>query len=66
MDKKNLLDKLSTREKQVLDLITTGLSNKEIAKCLFVTEYTVKFHCRNIYSKMQVKNRVELIRIKQN
>ena len=61
MNMDELLSQLSTREKQVVSFLVKGLSNKEIAKRLFVTEYTVKFHCQNIYTKMKVKNRVELM-----
>jgi DNA-binding NarL/FixJ family response regulator len=58
----NLLahQELSIREQQVLDHITKGLSNKVIAKTLYVTESTVKFHCGSIYKKLQVKNRYGL------
>lgn len=52
---------LSTREKEVLKCIIQGLPNSAIAQELYVTEHTVKFHCKNIYSKLRVKNRVELI-----
>ena len=52
---------LSNRESEVAELITKGLSNKEIANHLFVTEKTVSFHLVNIYSKMEVKSRAQLI-----
>ncbi|MER2494386.1 response regulator transcription factor [Catenovulum sediminis] len=55
------ISQLSSREQQVLQCIIQGLSNSLIAQRLHVTEHTVKFHCKNIYSKLQVKNRVELI-----
>ncbi len=52
---------LSNREAEVAELVTQGLSNKEVAGKLFVTEKTVKFHLTNIYKKMNVKSRAQLI-----
>ena len=52
---------LSSREAEVAELVTKGLSNKEVANQLFVTEKTVKFHLTNIYKKMNVKSRAQLI-----
>ena len=52
---------LSNREAEVAQLVTKGLSNKEVANQLFVTEKTVKFHLTNIYKKMNVKSRAQLI-----
>src|SRR5688500_4085918 len=52
---------LSNREAEVAELVTKGLSNKEVANQLFVTEKTVKFHLTNIYKKMSLKSRAQLI-----
>lgn len=52
---------LSNREAEVAELVSKGLSNKEVANRLFVTEKTVKFHLTNIYKKMHVKSRAQLI-----
>lgn len=52
---------LSNREAEVGELVSKGLSNKEVANQLFVTEKTVKFHLTNIYKKMSVKSRAQLI-----
>jgi len=52
---------LSHREAEVAELVSKGLSNKEVAGQLFVTEKTVKFHLTNIYKKMAVKSRAQLI-----
>ena len=52
---------LSNREAEVAELVSKGLSNKEVANRLFVTEKTVKFHLTNIYKKMNVKSRAQLI-----
>ena len=52
---------LSNREAEVAELVIKGLSNKEVANQLFVTEKTVKFHLTNIYKKMSLKSRSQLI-----
>jgi DNA-binding NarL/FixJ family response regulator len=52
---------LTTREAEVTELVSKGLSNREIANQLFVTEKTIKFHLTNIYKKMNVKSRAQLI-----
>lgn len=51
---------LTKREKQVLDYICCGASNKEIAQKLFVTEQTIKSHCNKLFKKFGVSNRVGL------
>ena len=51
--------KLSQREKEVLDLISKGYSNKEIAKDLFLSEKTVKNHVSNIFKKINVTDRTK-------
>lgn len=55
------LDPLTVREQEVLQLILSGKSNREIAKALFISENTVKTHARNIFSKYDVHSRAELI-----
>lgn len=50
---------LSGRETEILDGVTRGLSNRAIAKELWLSDQTVKFHLRNIYRKLDVKNRTE-------
>ncbi len=50
---------LSAREREVLELLTCGMSNKEIAAQLTISANTVKFHLRTIYSKLGVRNRVQ-------
>lgn len=52
---------LTSRETEVLQLIAEGLSNKDIAGKLVLTEGTVKLHLHRIYSKLQVKGRVQAI-----
>lgn len=53
------LQSLTTREVQILDLICKGTQNKIIADQLSLSENTVKVHVRNIYKKMNVRNRTE-------
>ena len=54
-------DKLSPREKEVLEALTAGLSNKEIAQKLYIAEKTVKAHFGSIYRKMNVSTRSQAI-----
>lgn len=56
-----LLDSLSERELQVLALIAEGLSNREIAEQLYVTVDTVKYHSKQIYSKLNVSGRTQAV-----
>ncbi|KIL39448.1 response regulator receiver protein [Gordoniibacillus kamchatkensis] len=53
---------LSEREMQVLTCIAQGLNNKEIAEKLFLSEGTVKNYISNIYSKMDVRDRIQATR----
>lgn len=55
------LQTLSRREKQIAMKIMEGLPNKIIAADLFISERTVKFHCANIYRKLNIRNRTTLI-----
>ena len=50
-------------EREVLDLVTAGMSNEEVAKHLVISSNTVKFHLRTIYSRLGVHNRVEATRV---
>ncbi len=52
---------LSTREIEVLSLFAQGLTNKEIAGRLCLSERTVKWHSSNIYRKLKVKNRTQAV-----
>lgn len=54
---------LSEREREVLVLLAQGLSNREIATRLFITEGTVKNHVSNILAKLQAENRTQAAEI---
>jgi DNA-binding NarL/FixJ family response regulator len=53
---------LTRRELEILRLTAEGLSNGQMAKSLWVTEQTVKFHLSNIYRKIDARNRTEASR----
>lgn len=56
-------EELSEREQQILGLLASGMSNKDIAESVCVSENTVKFHLKNVYSKLGVKSRVQAINL---
>ena len=51
---------LSEREIEVVNLVARGSTNREIAETLVITENTVKVHLRNIYGKLDIRNRQQL------
>lgn len=53
---------LSRREQEVLHWVARGYANKDIAKTLSISEYTVKNHLKNIMQKLHLENRVQLTR----
>lgn len=55
-------DRLTDRQKDLLRLMAEGFSNKEIAEKLFITESTVKYHIRNIYEILELKNRKDFFK----
>lgn len=55
------VDQLTTREREVLDLVVHGMSNKEIADRLSVTMAAVRFHLKHIYQKLHVHSRTEAV-----
>jgi DNA-binding NarL/FixJ family response regulator len=60
-EQQNPMSSLSRREKDVLNLLCEGYNYKEIAKTLFVSPNTVRFHLKNIYKKLRVNSRHEAV-----
>ncbi|MBK5285806.1 MAG: response regulator transcription factor [Bacteroidia bacterium] len=55
------VNELSTREKEIIYLLSQGMMYKEIGTKLFISPQTVRTHIRNIYEKLQVKSKTEAI-----
>ena len=60
-DRYGLVEPLSERELEVLQLIAAGLTNREIAERLYLSPNTVKVHSRNIYGKLDSHNRTQAV-----
>ena len=60
-DEENLLNFLTQREEEVLDLLTQGVTYKGVAQKLFISETTVKTHVNNIFQKLQVNDRTQAV-----
>ncbi|BFM15397.1 hypothetical protein R50073_15800 [Maricurvus nonylphenolicus] len=56
-----MVEKLTNRETQLVALISSGFTNREIGEKLFISEKTVKWHLHKIYAKMGVKNRTTAV-----
>ena len=54
-----VIDELTAREISILQLVSEGKTNKEIASILFISENTVKIHLRNILQKLHLHNRIQ-------
>lgn len=54
-------DELTSREREVVQLVADGSTNREIAAALFISENTVKFHMNNILAKLHLRNRVQAV-----
>ena len=54
---------VTRREREILELIATGLSNREIAEKLFVSENTVKTHSSRLFDKLRAKRRTQAVQI---
>jgi NarL family two-component system response regulator YdfI len=59
---KEMIEPLTQRETEVLELLAQGLANKQIAARLNISEHTVKFHVSSIYTKLGVASRTEAVR----
>jgi DNA-binding NarL/FixJ family response regulator len=59
---KDVLRKLTRRELEILQLVSGGRSNRQVAEILWVADQTVKFHLANIYRKLGVRSRFEAAR----
>ncbi len=57
---------ISPREEEIIRLILQGKSNKEIQEALFISHNTVKNHVYNIYQKMNIKSRLQLVSVVLN
>jgi DNA-binding NarL/FixJ family response regulator len=62
-DSDNPLQRLTEREREVLAKVLEGLTNKEIARDLNISEITVKLHARSIYRKLGARNRAQAVKI---
>lgn len=58
-----IIDPLTDRELEVLQLLAQGMANKQIALKLEISEHTVKFHVSSIYTKLGAANRTEAVRL---
>jgi DNA-binding NarL/FixJ family response regulator len=58
-DEPEVIDELTTRETEILQLVVEGLTNREIASSLVISENTVKIHLRNILEKLHLQNRIQ-------
>lgn len=57
----SLLDVLTFREKEIVSLVEKGLSYKQMSDQLYVTTYTINYHLKNIYKKLNIHSKSELL-----
>jgi DNA-binding CsgD family transcriptional regulator len=55
-------DSLTKTERKVAEQVATGLTNRQVASQLFISPHTVGFHLRQIYRKLEIRSRIDLIR----
>ena len=60
IEESDFMVQLSSREREIAEVVALGMSNKEIAKYANITEQTVKTHLKTIYEKLNVRTRLEL------
>jgi DNA-binding NarL/FixJ family response regulator len=58
-----LIEPLTPRERQVLELVADGLPNKEIGRRLGISDETVKFHVGSVFGKLGASNRTDAVRL---
>ncbi|MFL6279887.1 MAG: response regulator transcription factor [Vicinamibacterales bacterium] len=61
-DEDPLVEPLTPRERQVLELVADGLPNKAVAATLGVSDETVKFHLASVFGKLGASNRTDAVR----
>lgn len=61
ISRKGAFETLSEKEKRIIDLVSQGYKNKEIADKLYLSEQTIKAHVSRIYKKLNVSNRSQLV-----
>lgn len=64
--RQKLVDSLTPRELDVLQLLTQGMTNREIAEALFLTPGTVRIYLSNIYLKLEVTSRTQAVILAKN
>lgn len=57
------MKKLTRREQEIIELISQGYTDKQIARKLRLSKYTIATHTGNIYRKLQVQNRTHAVNI---
>jgi DNA-binding CsgD family transcriptional regulator len=57
-----LVEPLTPREMEVIQLMAQGLANKQIALALGISEHTVKFHLSSLYAKLGISSRTEAVK----
>jgi DNA-binding NarL/FixJ family response regulator len=57
----HVVNGLTSREKEVVELICKGMKNKGIAEKLFITETTVRHHLTSVFNKFDITSRLELV-----
>ena len=58
----SLVEQLTAREMEVIQLMAQGLANKQIALALGISEHTVKFHLSSLYAKLGISSRTEAVK----
>lgn len=59
--KAHIVNGLTSREREVVELICKGMKNKSIAEKLFITETTVRHHLTSVFNKFEITSRLELV-----